>query len=729
MKTNWTKIKEIIGDFPHRQDLYLSIIDEDGLITRANARMLKSLSLGDPRSVRTNFLDLLHPGHIDNFKDVIQHAAQQNGAAAMELYIKNGSYHPMKWQVNLVDHTPSKKIFFCLGYTIIDDDRLKQFNRLAEKHHQLIADGLTGIVFHDKSGDIIAANQQVAQLLHTSLERIYQLRDIGQLWESKWKVINEEGELVPFENSPFMKALRTGKAQKEMLYMPIGIGEGRWILFNSQPLPDDHCGRCCCVISNIIDVTNERLLVQNIEEKTSLVDAFVKRTPNLCWVIDEEHRLIRASSAFYRYFGLDEITSLNKKMSELVQPVVFNTLFEKHKKVFDTGESIKATERIRLADGSNYVSHINIFRIDSNKGRKLVGGYAVNLPDTTKIEAELREANQRLLTLTRAVSNAIWEWDMQTGIIFRNDVLMKMIGYQADDSKGLSWWLRRIHPEDRNRVSDKVKEATDNNRYSWQDEYRFKCADGNYKHIQDKGFVIYENGLPVKMIGSLHDISDLKELENKLENEKLQRQKEISETVIQVQERERTRLGHELHDNVNQVLSTALLFVDMLAPEGKEQKQIKDKSLDYIKFAIEEIRKLSRELVAPRFREQGLIESIRSLIEDIHMAHTIRINFEHDIDEELLSSGKKITLFRIVQEQMKNILKYSKAKNAEIALRMVGADVEMTIKDNGIGFDLQQTHRGIGLSNIYERVSFYNGMVDIRTAKGKGCAIVVRLSS
>ena len=66
---------------------------------------------------------------------------------------------------------------------------------------------------------------------------------------------------------------------------------------------------------------------------------------------------------------------------------------------------------------------------------------------------------------------------MQTGQIFRNETLMEMIGYQQDNSKGLSWWLRRIHPEDRNRLADKIKEATDNVQQSWQDQYRFKCAD------------------------------------------------------------------------------------------------------------------------------------------------------------------------------------------------------------------------------------------------------------
>src|SRR5258705_1998827 len=460
-----------------------------------------------------------------------------------------------------------------------------------------------------------------------------------------------------------MQALQTGKPQEEVLCIRLHNGERRWILFNSQPLPGDHSGTGDCdIVTNIIDVTNEKHLNARVEEKTALLNAFVKQTPNLAWVIDEDSKLMLASTAFFQHFGLDEKKSMNKKISELVPSFVYKALYEKHVAVLETGKAVKFIERVKLADGSNYLSHINIYPIEITTGKKIVGGYAVNLPDTTRIESELREANQRLLTLSRAASNAIWEWDMQTGIIFRNEILMEMIGYHPDDSKGLSWWLRRIHPEDRNRVSDKVTEATEAFQHSWQEEYRFKCADGHYKHIQDKGFVIYENGLPVKMIGSLHDISDLKELENKLADERVQRQKEISETIIRVQEKERTRIGHELHDNVNQILSTTLLFVDMLTAGNKEQKQVKEKRLGYLRMAIEEIRKLSKELVVARLQEEGLANSIQSLIDDIHLADAIRIKFTHDLDTDLLSSGKKITLFRIVQEQIKNILTHSKAK-------------------------------------------------------------------
>jgi PAS domain S-box-containing protein len=395
--------------------------------------------------------------------------------------------------------------------------------------------------------------------------------------------------------------------------------------------------------------------------------------------------------------------------------------------VLQTGIPVETLQKVEWADGTDFVFHINIFPIDEPGSKKMLGGHAVNLSDKYAVEKQLRQANDRLLLLTRTTSDAIWEWDMQTGYIFRNDALIDMIGYQSEKKTGLTWWLRRIHPEDRNRVSDKVKDTTEKNLQSWEDEYRFKCANGNYKHMHDKGYVVYENGLPVKMIGSLQDVTNLKDLEDQLIEEKLERQKEISETVIRVQENERARIGHELHDNVNQILSTVKLFVDMLTPSGKDERDIKTKSLDYITLAIEEIRKLSKELVVPQLKGNGLVDSIRTLIDDIHLSNVITVKFTHDNDVDLLSVGKKVTLFRIVQEQMKNVLKYSQAKQVEIYLQCRDSNAELSIKDDGIGFDPKQTHRGIGLSNIYERTRFYGGSADIKTSPGNGCTITVSI--
>ena len=357
----------------------------------------------------------------------------------------------------------------------------------------------------------------------------------------------------------------------------------------------------------------------------------------------------------------------------------------------------------------------------------MLGGQAVNMIEKYTIEKQLRETNERLLLMTRAASDCIWEWDMQTGYIFRNDALMDMIGYPQEETRGLSWWLRRIHPEDRNRVSDRVKEVTDEGRQSWEEEYRFKCADGTYKHMLDKGFVVYENGLPVRMIGSLHDVTEMKKLENELLQEKMNLQKTVSETAIRVQEKERTRIGHELHDNVNQILSTTKLFVDMLTPGTDEEKQIKEKTVGYLLMAIDEIRKLSKELVTPSLQEIGLIKSIQQLVDDFCFTTKLNIRFTHDLEADLLDFGMQITLFRICQEQLKNIIVHSQARNVDILLQRKNMTVCLLIRDDGKGFNIKQTSKGIGIANIHNRANYYNGDVQLRSAPGEGCILEVSL--
>ncbi|MEO6613397.1 MAG: PAS domain S-box protein [Chitinophagaceae bacterium] len=723
-------MKNILGSYENRNGLFLSLIKQDGNILCANATMLKQLHL-KPCSIKNiNFFDLLDPVNLNDFKTAVRRTGEEKTTSTMEVFLKNGYYHPMKWEINHLANEKDDQTYLCVGHKILDDDRLRQFNKLGEKNYQVIVEGLNaGILFQDEKGELISVNQKTAEIFNTTLERLYQLTDIKTLWNTAWNITTEKGDPVRFEDTPFIRALRTGEPQTELLRITLRDGEQRWLHFSSQPLFDENSKRAYSVVSNITDLSKEKKLAVEVEERKAIFGSFMKQTPNLAWVVDEDSRLIFASQAFYSYFGLDEKKTRNRIITELVPAGVAKSLYEKHKQVLQTGQPAKILEKVKWANGTDYVFHINIFPIDSGAGKKMLGGHAVNLADKFATEKKLKDANDRLLLLTRATTDAIWEWDMQTGYIFRNDALMDMIGYQIGDQKGLSWWLRRIHPEDRDRVSDTVKESTDHNSQSWEEEYRFKCADGVYKHMRDKGYIVYENGLPVKMIGSLQDVSNLKEMENQLLEEKLERQKGISEAIIRAQEKERTKIGHELHDNVNQILSTTKLFVDMLTPSSKEEKGIKRKTVEYLLMAIEEIRKLSKELVVPQLKDKGLVDSIQGLIDDIHLSNIIRIKFVHDAENELLVPGKKVTLFRIVQEQLKNIIKHSQARNVDIILQEKEGQTLLIIKDNGVGFDASQTHRGIGLSNIYERVRFYNGSADIETAAGKGCLLTVLIPS
>lgn len=726
MNAPWKRIRTLVEAFRHNPSLFLTLINRDGDIISVNSTMEKTLNLGCPGNV--NFRDIIHPLHVSVFNDALDCAQKNFHPCLLELYLKNGYYHPMKWQVNAIEASEQNNLFLCIGEKILDDDRLQKFNRLGEKNYQLIMDGLdSGVIFHDEKGEIIAANNRAAEIFEVTLERLYQLRDIERFWDWHWNITDEEGKKVFFQDTPFMRTLREERPNEQVLVIRLLSGEHRWVSYRCKPLFDDDHSKVYAVLSSIEDITFEKNLTSQLRERDAVFNAFMLQTPNLAWMVDEDARLLFGNRAFFDFFNLDAEGALYRPIGDLIPAEVADAMYGRHLQVLQTGQPLQMVETARRADGSTLTYHINLFPVEGISGRKLLGGHAVNLAEKYAVEKQLRETNERLLLLSRATNDAIWEWDMQSGQIFRNDALMDMIGYQFDDPKGLSWWFRRIHPDDRNRVSDIVKESTDQGRQSWQDEYRFKCADGQYKFMRDRGFIVYENGLPVKMIGSLQDITGIRQLENKLHEEKLRQQKEISETVIKVQEKERTRIGHELHDNVNQILSTSKLFIDLFEPQGEEQERLKAKGLEYIVLAIEEIRKLSKELVVPQLRDRGLVRNVQTMIDDIHLSGKLKIRFTHDDDLEFLSAGKKITLFRIIQEQVKNIINHSQAGEAGINLLVRGNEIHLHIEDNGVGFDSQRTSRGIGLSNIHERTRFYGGRVELYTAPGKGCRMVVAI--
>jgi len=203
----------------------------------------------------------------------------------------------------------------------------------------------------------------------------------------------------------------------------------------------------------------------------------------------------------------------------------------------------------------------------------------------------------------------------------------------------------------------------------------------------------------------------------------------VNEAILRAQERERTVMGQELHDNVNQILFTCKLYLDLIKPSGDEQIALKEKTEAFILMAIDEIRKLSSALVSPRLSDRGLIPCIKNLVDDLMLAALFRTDFVTRNEEEIdgVDYNIQVTIFRIVQEQVKNIIKYSKAQRVSLQLWAAGDQVHLLIADDGIGFDPKQARRGIGLTNIYDRASLFNGKVDLNTAPGKGCSLKVTM--
>ena len=131
---------------------------------------------------------------------------------------------------------------------------------------------------------------------------------------------------------------------------------------------------------------------------------------------------------------------------------------------------------------------------------------------------EIKESNERYDIVAKATSDTIWDWKIEDDSIIWNKGIYGVFGYQKEDVGSTSkWWFDRIHPEDSLKMSVKLYSFLEQKTEKWQDEYRFQCADGSYKYVFDRGFLVKDaNGKPVRMIGAIQDVTKQKEEEQRL---------------------------------------------------------------------------------------------------------------------------------------------------------------------------------------------------------------------
>lgn len=218
-----------------------------------------------------------------------------------------------------------------------------------------------------------------------------------------------------------------------------------------------------------------------------------------------------------------------------------------------------------------------------------------------------------------------------------------------------------------------------------------------------------------------------RKMAEKLIEEQQRHERQVTEEVIVAQEKEREEIGHELHDNVNQVLTTVKLYLELALHSPATSEDLISKSMHLVMKSINEIRSLSHDLSAPTLGTRSLIDSIYALIETVSNSTGIKILFDHSSCYASLAMNQKLAIYRITQEQLNNIVKHSRATTATIILSQTDKHTTLVIKDNGKGFNTFEKRNGIGLNNITSRAKVFDGTVNIQSDLGKGCMLIVTL--
>lgn len=480
----------------------------------------------------------------------------------------------------------------------------------------------------------------------------------------------------------------------------------------------------------------------------------------------------------------------------------------------------------------------------SNKGMSV---FFRSITERKMQEEALKLTNERYKLISKASSDAIWDWDLLSDTIYWGEGIEAIFGHELMHGKDNPVsWANLIHPGDAKRVTTSIYKVIEGTENFWRDEYRYRKADNTYAIVSDRGYVIRDaGGKGIRMVGAMQDITAQKEAELALrlseerfklffssspkpnwmfdaqtlrilevneaaiklygytrkeflqlsiadlkvkedlpeldrfkqkqwdryhaivrhvkksgevfyieihsqainltggrhyivtgddQTERLQMQqrlikdqvsgqKKIAQAVINTQEQERSEIGRELHDNVNQLLTTTKLYIENIQYYPDQKDAFVQKGTALLQKSIDEIRFLSKQLVTPVMNDIGFEATIDEMIDHFRSLHTFSIDARYKLLEDRLEKELKLTVYRIIQEQLNNIVKHAKASMVHIAIIQSTRQLRVTVKDNGIGFSPDQATKGIGLKNIKNRVEIYNGNINIIAAPDAGCAI------
>ena len=209
------------------------------------------------------------------------------------------------------------------------------------------------------------------------------------------------------------------------------------------------------------------------------------------------------------------------------------------------------------------------------------------------------------------------------------------------------------------------------------------------------------------------------------------RSPDLSRHLVHAQEEERKRISRELHDGTGQGLMVLRLYLGLLAAESRDREaQLKlQEALGLLDRTIEDVRRVIGRLSPRSLEELGVSAAIRKEALEVSRNTGMRatLDLPADMAEDGFDTETELALYRCAQEALHNIAKHSRARNFAVGMKLTKGMVRLVIEDDGIGFSVRRSPRGIGLWGMRERIAALGGTVLVRSGAGKGTKIRVTL--
>jgi PAS domain S-box-containing protein len=365
----------------------------------------------------------------------------------------------------------------------------------------------------------------------------------------------------------------------------------------------------------------------------------------------------------------------------------------------------------------------------------IVGGVVLILAETLLIfglvwqrarakraETQLRESEARFRLVANSAPVMIWTAGTDRKCSYVNKTWLEFTGRPLEAELG-DGWVDGVHPDDSNRCLQTYTQAF-SRRESFELQYRLRRRDGEHRWVLDDGVPRFNpDGTFAGYIGSCIDITERKLAEESLAT--------IGRRLIEAHEAERTWIGRELHDDINQRLALLAISLDRWSHDTStnEVTELVRHTRARITEIAQDVQGLSHRLHSSKLDYLGLVTAAKSFCRELSEKTKVEIVFRDAGIPQTLSKEVSLCLFRVLQEGLQNAVKYSGVRSFTVDLQGTEEWIQLTVADAGNGFEEREafTCHGLGLISMRERLQLVQGEFSVKSQPGAGTTIRARV--